>query len=361
MKTRVNRAFLPPFEEYCNEIKDLWDSHFITNMGQKHESLRTALEAYLQVPHVTLFSHGHSALESALRVFNFPEGSQVITTPFTFVSTTHAIQRTGLTPVFCDVLPSDGTLDPAKAEELITEKTVAILPVHVYGNVCDIASIEKLAAKYGLKVIYDAAHAFGVNYRGVPVVNYGDASVLSFHATKIFSTIEGGAVCYKDDSLKQLLDDDKNFGIRDTETTVSAGGNAKMNEFQAAMGLCNLRYIDRQIEERSRLASMYRQLLPDYLEFFEKRKDSTDNFAYMPVLFPNQKMRDKATLLLSQKGIETRKYFFPLTSSVSCYSHLQQNTSVAKDLSERVLCLPLYNGLQDSVVELICKTLQGMK
>ncbi|MBQ7222334.1 MAG: DegT/DnrJ/EryC1/StrS family aminotransferase [Bacteroidales bacterium] len=358
MKTTVNRASLPPFEEYCNEIKDLWDSHFITNMGQKHEKLQSALESYLGVPHVTLFSHGHLALESILRVFNFPEGGEVITSPFTFVSTTHAIYRVGLTPVFCDVLQEDGTLDPAGIEELITDKTVAILPVHVYGNVCDIEGIERIAEKHRLKIIYDAAHAFGVKYRGLPVVNYGDASILSFHATKIFSTIEGGAVCYRDDRLQQLLNDDKNFGIRDTETVVSAGGNGKMNEFQAAMGLCNLRHIDSLIEERRILADRYKQRLPSYIQFFKKRENTTENYAYMPVLFPTRQMRDKAFCVLSAEGIETRKYFYPLTSYVPCYQALPQNTPVAEDLSERVLCLPLYNGFSNVSIDLIINILQ---
>ena len=203
----VTRSSMPTFEEYCDEIKDLWDTRWLTNMGAKHKQLQAELEKYLGVPHVTLYTNGHLALENAIAALNLPEGGEAITTPFTFASTTHAIVRNGLVPVFCDVNNRDYTMDVTKLERLITDKTVAIVPVHVYGNLCDVETIEMIAKKYGLKVIYDAAHAFGVRYKGVSSACFGDASMFSFHATKVFHTIEGGAVCYKNDSWVQLLND----------------------------------------------------------------------------------------------------------------------------------------------------------
>ena len=242
-KIFVTRTSLPPFEEYCAEIRELWDSALITNMGVKHQQLQKELEVLLQGP-LTLFANGHLALEGMLEAMDLPRGGEVITSPFTFVSTTHALVRKGLVPVFCDVLEEDGTLDPEKAEALITERTVAILPIHVYGHPCQVEKLEELSRRHGLKLLYDAAHAFDVQYKDVPLVRYGDASILSFHATKVFSTIEGGAVCYSDKALRQRLEDLTNFGIRDYESCPQVGGNAKMNEFQAAMGLCNLRHVD---------------------------------------------------------------------------------------------------------------------
>ena len=238
-KVLVTRSSMPDFNEYCDEIKKLWDSHWLTNMGIEHQEFQIQLEKYLDCPNVILFTNGHLALENIISSMQFPKGGEVITTPFTFVSTTHAIARNGLIPVFCDVNPIDYTIDVNKLESLITDKTVAILPVHVYGNICDVDAIDKIAAKYNLKVIYDAAHAFAVKYKGVSVANYGDATMFSFHATKVFNTIEGGAACFKDKQLIETLNDLKNFGIRGPENVVYIGGNAKMSEFQAAMGICN--------------------------------------------------------------------------------------------------------------------------
>ena len=240
-KILVTRSSMPDFEEYCEEIRKLWDSHWLTNMGVEHKQFQADLEAYLDCPHVILYTNGHLALESVIAAMQFPKGSEVITTPFTFVSTTHAISRNGLIPIFCDVNPMDYTIDVDLIESLITDKTVAIVPVHVYGNICDVESIDLIARKHNLKVIYDAAHAFAVKYKGVSVANFGDASMFSFHATKVFNTIEGGAVCFQDDGLVSIMNDMKNFGIRGPEQVVFIGGNAKMSEFQAAMGICNLR------------------------------------------------------------------------------------------------------------------------
>ena len=242
-KILVTRSSIPSLEEYVEEIKELWDSHWLTNMGIKHQMLQKQLEEFLGVKHVVLFTNGHLALEGILEAYDFPKGSEVITTPFTFASTTHAIVRKGLIPVFCDINNENYTIDFNKIESLINSKTVSIMPVHVYGNMCDTEAIKKIADKYRLKVIYDAAHAFAVKYNGKSSASFGDASMFSFHATKVFNTIEGGAICTDDDSLVQKLNDTKNFGIRGTEECVYNGGNAKMNEFQAAMGICNLRHL----------------------------------------------------------------------------------------------------------------------
>ena len=213
----VTQSSMPSFAEYCEEIKKLWDSHWLTNMGVEHQELQRQLEIYLGCPHVVLYTNGHLALENIIAAMQFPKGSEVITTPFTFASTTHAIVRSGLIPVFCDVREDDYTMDADKIEALITEKTVAIVPVHVYGNLCDVERIAAIAARHHLKVIYDAAHAFAVKYKGVSSANFGDASMFSFHATKVFNTIEGGAVCFRDDKLVEPLNDMKNFGIHGQE------------------------------------------------------------------------------------------------------------------------------------------------
>ena len=240
-RINVTRSSMPPFEEYCEEIRSIWESRWLTNMGEKHEALTQALREKLEVPGISLFTNGHLALEATLRALDLR--GEVITTPFTFASTTHAIARCGLKPVFCDVREGDYTIDPAKIEALITRDTCAILPVHVYGNICDDAAIEAVARAHGLKVIYDAAHAFGERVNGVSVARLGDASMFSFHATKVFHTIEGGAVAYRDEALTTPLQMQKNYGITSPETVEVCGGNSKMSEFQAAMGLCNLRWM----------------------------------------------------------------------------------------------------------------------
>ena len=223
----VTRSSMPNFEEYADEIKELWDTHWLTNMGVKHKQFQYEIEKMLEVKHVSLYTNGHLALENAIAAMDFPKGSEVITTPFTFASTTHAIVRNGLVPVFCDIKSDDFTIDTTKIEALITEKTVAIIPVHVYGNICNVEEIDRIAQKFNLKVIYDAAHAFGVTYKGKNVACFGDASMFSFHATKVFNTIEGGAVCFKDDNLVVKLNDLKNFGIHGSESVEFIGGNAK--------------------------------------------------------------------------------------------------------------------------------------
>ncbi|MBQ3417889.1 MAG: DegT/DnrJ/EryC1/StrS family aminotransferase [Ruminococcus sp.] len=360
----VTQSSLPPFEEYCDEIKQLWSSHWLTNMGEKHKLLQNQLEQYLKVKHVTLYTNGHLALEGALSVLDLKKGGEVITTPFTFASTTHAIVRSGFVPVFCDIKEADYTIDPEKIESLINENTVAILPVHVYGNLCDVDAIEKIAQKYHLKVLYDAAHAFGVQKNGVGVAGFGDMSMFSFHATKVFNTIEGGAVCFNDDQYIQVMNDMKNFGIRGTESCRYVGGNAKMNEFQASMGICNLRYIDQWIIQRKRVLDRYMDRLSGIkgIKLNTPRKDLKPNYAYFPVVFDGyQYTRDEITEKLQTLNIRARKYFYPLTCDFECYQdrffYRDNSIPVARHIAERVLTLPIYPELEDSVIDLICDTI----
>ena len=358
----VTRSSMPDYEEYCEEIKKLWDSHWLTNMGVEHKQLQADLEAYLNCPHVVLYTNGHLALENVIAAMQFPSGGEVITTPFTFVSTTHAISRNGLVPVFCDVNPADYTIDVDKIEALITEKTVAIVPVHVYGNMCDVERIAEIAKKHNLKVIYDAAHAFAVKYKGISSANFGDASMFSFHATKVFNTIEGGAVCFRDDSLVPIMNDMKNFGIRGPERIVFIGGNAKMNEFQAAMGICNLRHLDNEIRKRKLVAERYWEYLDGVsgIKLCEPQKNVETNYAYFPVVFDGfGATRDEIFEKLGEHGITARKYFYPITNSVEAYADLStagaEKTPVAAFLADRVLTLPIYADLALKDVDRICE------
>lgn len=330
-------------------------------MGVKHKQLQAQLEEYLSVPHVTLYTNGHLALENVIAAMNLPAGGEVITTPFTFASTTHAIVRNGLVPVFCDVNDVDYTMDVAKLEALITPKTCAIVPVHVYGNICDVNTIQAIADKHGLKVIYDAAHAFGVTYNGVGIGNFGHASMFSFHATKVFNTIEGGAVTFREDALEDVLYDMKNFGIRGPERVVFVGGNAKMNEFQAAMGICNLRHVDDEIQKRKAVVERYRKRLSGVpgVRLCREQQGVKHNYAYFPVVFDGYKYdRDQVYDLLKKENIVARKYFYPLTNGFECYSNLptagEEKTPVAKHIADRVLTLPLYADLALEDVDRIC-------
>ena len=360
----VTRSSMPTYEEYCEEIKELWESHWLTNMGVKHKKLQVELEKYLNVPHVALYTNGHLALENAIAGLNLPEGGEVITTPFTFASTTHAIVRNGLVPIFCDINEDDYTMDVSKIEGLITDQTVAIVPVHVYGNMCNVESIEEIAQKYGLKVIYDAAHAFGVKYKGISSACFGDAAMFSFHATKVFNTIEGGAVCFKEDAWVQLLNDQKNFGIHGPESVAYVGGNAKMNEFQAAMGICNLRHIDEEIQKRKKIVQQYRKRLSNVegIKLSTVQKDVESNYAYFPIVFDGYKYtRNEVFNKLEKSGIGARKYFYPLTNSFECYRNYPtagaEKTPVAQHIALRVLTLPLYADLNKEDVDQICKVI----
>lgn len=354
---QVTRSSMPDFQEYIAEIRDLWDSHWLTNMGGKHEQLETALARYLNTPNITLFANGHLALESVIEAFELT--GEVITTPFTFASTTHAIVRNGLEPVFCDINPDDYTMDTDKLESLITEKTCAIIPVHVYGNICNVNEIERIARKYKLKLIYDAAHAFGVTVDGLSIANFGDASIFSFHATKVYNTIEGGAVTFKDEKLIKRLNDIKNFGIVGPESVEYAGSNAKMNEFQAAMGICNLRHVEGEISKRKAVAERYTDRLSGFngIKLCQVQPGVKSNYGYFPVVFEGEKLnRDEMYQKLKAKGIYCRKYFYPLTNCYECYQGRfdVNKTPVAKDISERVLALPLYPDLSFNDVDRIC-------
>lgn len=356
-KILVTRSSMPPIEEYIEEIKSLWDSHWLTNMGEKHCRLEKALANYLDTDNITLFTNGHLALENIIAAFDM--SGEVITTPFTFVSTTHAIVRNGLTPVFCDISPEDCTIDVSKIEALITDKTCAIVPVHVYGNICGIEAIDRIAKEHGLKVIYDAAHAFGVRKNGVSVANFGDASMFSFHATKVFNTIEGGAVTFKDLTLAKRLNDQKNFGMSGSDTVDFIGGNAKMNEFQAAMGLCNLRHLEQNIADRKRVVGKYLECLSniDSIIIPRQGKDITPNYAYFPIIFDGYKYsRDEVFEKLACENIFARKYFYPLVTDFACYNKKYDSsmTPVAKHIAECVLTLPLYPDLALDDVERIC-------
>ena len=365
-KINVTRSSMPLYEEYCEEIKELWESRWLTNMGAKHRQLQADLEKYLNVPHVSLYTNGHLALEGILQAMDFPKGSEVITTPFTFASTTHAIVRSGYVPVFCDVNDVDYTIDVTKIESLITDKTVAIVPVHVYGNICDTEAIDAIAKKHNLKVIYDAAHAFGVVKNGVSAANFGDASMFSFHATKVFNTIEGGAVTFADDSLVQLLNDIRNFGICGPESVRYVGGNAKMNEFQATMGICNLRHLDGEIEKRKAAVEQYRKRLSgiEGIKICPEQEGVQSNYAYFPVVFDGYKYtRDDVFAKLAEDNIIARKYFFPLTNSFECYEDYPtagtEKTPVAAYIADRVLTLPLYADLTIEDIDRICDIIIG--
>ena len=361
MQINVTRSSMPPFEEYCEEIKELWDSHWLTNMGVKHQQLEAQLREYLDVPYVTLYTNGHLALENIIAAMDLPAGGEVITTPFTFASTTHAIVRNGLIPVFCDINDVDYTLDVTKIEALITEKTCAIVPVHVYGNICDVDAIQTIAQKHGLKVIYDAAHAFGVTYRGEGIGNFGDASMFSFHATKVFNTIEGGAVTFAEPELEKVLYGMKNFGFFGPENILYAGGNAKMSEFQAAMGICNLRHVEAEIEKRRQVVERYNARLSGVpgIKLCMPQQQVKCNYSYYPVVFDGYKYdRDEVFARLQMQDIVARKYFYPLSNSFRCYDDLPtagaEKTPVAQYIADRVLTLPLYADLELEAVDRIC-------
>jgi len=359
---QVTKSTLPSLEEYIDEIKDLWESHWVTNSGDKYIKLVSKLKKHLKTENISLYTNGHLALEYSIKTFDIT--GEVITTPFTFASTTHAIVRNGVKPVFCDINPGDYTIDVEKIESLITEKTSAIIPVHVYGNVCDVEAIDKIAKKYNLKVIYDAAHAFGVEVDGKGIGSFGDASMFSFHATKVFNTIEGGALTYNDSKLNAKLESLKNFGIVDSETISYIGGNAKMNEFQAAMGICNLRNINSHIDKRKSIVERYKSHLSDIegIQLLPKQKMVKSNYAYFPVLFNDFKLtRNEVATLLEKHNIHARKYFYPLTSRLDCYSGLYEEypTPVAKYVSEHILTLPLYPELTFDDVDRICAIIKG--
>ncbi|MCM1119895.1 MAG: DegT/DnrJ/EryC1/StrS family aminotransferase [bacterium] len=363
-KILVTKSSMPPYEEYINAIKPLWNTHWLTNMGVYHKELEQQLKEYLDVPELSLMVNGHMALEMAIQMMDFPKGAEVITTPFTFISTTHAIVRNGLKPVFCDVKLCDGTIDETQLEDLITEHTVAFVPVHVYGNVCNIEEINRIACKYNLKVIYDAAHAFGVKYKGKGIGSYGHASVFSFHATKVFNTIEGGAVTFKDSRYYEKLYDLKNFGIRGEELVVGVGANAKMNEFCAIMGLCNLKHIDDVLKHRKERYEFYvRKLLKIRgIELVAQEENEAKNYAYLPVRITSDfpMSRDEVYDMYVEHDIFARKYFYPLTADQACFRNKYKlaELPVARQLGKEILTLPLWDDIEFEQIEYIINLLE---
>ncbi len=360
----VTKSTLPPMEEYVEMLKPVWDSAWLTNMGENHRKLEEELTGFLDVKELVLFANGHLGLEMLIQGMELC--GEVITTPFSFVSTTHAIVRNNLKPVFCDIRESDYTMDPAKIESLITDKTTAILPVHVYGNLCDVEEIDRIARKHNLKVIYDAAHTFGETYKGIGVGNFGDASMFSFHATKVYNTIEGGAVTTSNRTLRRHLDYLKNFGIADQETTLYVGGNAKMNEFQAVMGLCNLRHVEENREKREALTRYYKEKLSIVpgIVMNDYREDIRYNYAYMPVRILEEKSgftRDDLFAALCKRNIIARKYFYPCINELDCYKrdYDANLTPIARKVSRQVITLPIYPDLEreviDEIADVMCR------
>lgn len=356
-KVSVTSPSMPPFDEFVEEIRDLWHSRWLTHNGPKHNLLMERLQSYLNVQNVCLFANGHLALEMAFEALGLT--GEVITTPFTFASTTHAIVRRGLVPRFCDIDPYTFNMDPDKIEALITEKTTAIVPVHVYGTPCDVQRIGEIAERYGLKVIYDAAHAFGVSINGKGIGSFGDMTMFSFHATKVFHTVEGGALSYSNAALTPRLAQLKQFGLVGTEDAVAVGTNAKMTEINAAMGLCNLNHIDEQIEKRHIIAKRYMEHLKglEGIRILHPNENVRHNWAYFPVIFENYR-KDRKMIIeqLNVNGIFPRKYFYPLTSDFVCYNEFfdKTDTPIARYAADRVLALPMYADLSIEDVDKIC-------
>lgn len=362
MNPRINvtKSSMPSFDEYIEEIRSIWETRWLTNMGAKHNQLEDELRNYLGVDHISLMVNGHLALELGLQALKLK--GEVITTPFTFASTTHAIVRNNLMPVFCDINPEDYTIDVSKIERLITDKTSAIMPVHVYGNICNVEEIDRIAKKYGLKVIYDAAHAFGESYKENGVLNYGDMSMLSFHATKVFHTIEGGAICYHEPEYKTEIFKLRDFGIKNEEIVDGVGANAKMNEFAAAMGICNLRHIDEEIRKRERVVMQYREQLSGLpgVKLNPVNPQVKSNYAYFPVVIDESQSgytRNEMCEYLKSKNIFARKYFYPLTNDFECFHNIFDinATPIALHISKRVMTLPLYADLSEDDVSRICQ------
>ena len=354
----VTRSSMPDFEEYVNEIKDIWQSHWLTNMGVKHQQLQKDLIDYMGVEKLDLVVNGHLSLELSLQALNLQ--GEVITTPFTFASTTHAIVRNRLKPVFCDIDPVTYCMDVTKIEALINDRTCAIMPVHVYGKPCDTKAIQDIADKYGLKVIYDAAHAFGVEVNGESILNAGDMSTLSFHATKVYNTIEGGAMIMHDAKTKKRIDYLKNFGFAGETEVVGPGINSKMDEMRSAYGLLNLKQVDAAIEARHQVAIKYRKALRNVegITFFDDMPGVRNNYSYFPIFIDAQKYgmtRDELYAKMKSQNVLGRRYFYPLISEFSTYRGLESadpaNLPNAHKMADSVICLPMHHALSDEDIQ----------
>lgn len=370
MPIYVTQSSMPRIEDYIEEIKPIFENRILTNMGPVYKKFQAQLISYLNVPELSLFVNGHMALEMAIHALGLKEkgeklgGGEVITTPFTFVSTTHAIVRNNLKPVFCDIKKDDYCIDADKIEALITDKTVAIIPVHVYGNICDVNKIENIAERHGLKVIYDGAHAFGEKYKGIGIGNFGDATMFSFHATKVFNSVEGGAVAFQDKSHGVPLHELKNFGIHGPEEVLAIGGNAKLDEFRAAMGICNLKRMEECVNARRLVHDQYFKNLSDIdgIILCKPQEGIESNYAYFPVYFDESrfgKNRDQVYAELKEHDIYARKYFYPAINELKCYSNfMNQETPIAHDVSKNILTLPIYEGLSLEDVDRICEIIR---
>ena len=360
----VTSPLLPNLDEFTESLKEIWESKWITNNGQFHQKLEAALAEYLKVPYVSLFTNGTLPLLTALQALRIT--GEVITTPYSFVATTHALWWNGIKPVFVDIDPSTGNIDPQKIEAAITPRTTAILPVHVYGKPCDTEVIQAIADKYGLKVIYDAAHAFGVEVNGESLLNAGDMSTLSFHATKVFNTIEGGAMVMHDEKTKQRIDYLKNFGFANEVEVVGPGINSKMDEIRSAYGLLNLKQVDAAIAARQKVAVAYRKALRnvDGISFWDDMPGVRHNYSYFPIFVDAKKYgmtRDELYIKMKDQGVWGRRYFYPLISEFSTYRGLEsscpENLPNAHMMADTVICLPMHHALSDLDVTRIIKTL----
>lgn len=360
----VTSPLMPPLEEFTPYLEDIWKRKWLTNNGHYHQELEKALCEYLKVPYISLFTNGTLPLICALQAMRIT--GEVITTPYSFVATTHALWWNGIKPVFVDIDPATGNIDPDKIEAAITPKTTAIMPVHVYGQPCDIKRIQDIADTYGLKIIYDAAHAFGVEKEGESIINAGDMATLSFHATKVYSTIEGGALICHDEQTKQRIDYIKNFGFANETTVVAPGINGKMDEVRAAYGLLSLKYVDQAIEKRCWVAKQYRETLSNVkgIRWFEDKPNVKHNYSYFPIFVDEREYgmsRDDLYEKMKAVGVFGRRYFYPLISTFSTYRGLESaskmNLFEAYKMAEEVICLPMHHSLNENDIERVIKSI----
>jgi dTDP-4-amino-4,6-dideoxygalactose transaminase len=364
----VTRPTMPSLAQYTELLEGIWERRWLTNDGELHRRLERELSSYLDAEHLSLFNNGATALLVMLQALRI-NGGEVITTPFTFPATAHVLYWNRVKPVFCDVDPRTLNIDPARVEELVGPETRAILGVHVYGNPCDVEALDSIAQRHGLHVVYDAAHAFGVRLHGRPVLHWGDMSMLSFHATKVYSTIEGGALVSRSDVVRRRVNSLKNFGIADEETIIGPGINGKMNEFQAAFGLLQLRTVDQEIARRGEVARTYRRELAGVpgLRLIDDVPGTTPNHSYFPVLVDREAFgmsRDDLHLALKLFNVTARKYFYPLVSRAPCYSALPsadpRHLPVATRAASEVLCLPIYGSLDPAAAEAIARIVREL-
>jgi len=357
----VTQPSLPPLNEFTEFLKQIWDNKILTNNGPFHQQFEKALADYLGVKYISLFSNGTLALITALQALRIT--GEVITTPFSFVATTHSLWWNNIKPVFADIDPVYFNLDPEKVEAAITPQTTAIMPVHVYGNPCNLEAFQQISDTYGLKLIYDAAHAFNVKINGNSILNYGDLSILSFHATKVFNTIEGGAIICPDEKTKKRIDYLKNFGFAGETTVIAPGINAKMNELQSAYGLLQLKYVNGCIDKRKKIATIYREQLKGVngISYLEDIEGVDHAYSYFPILVDASlygKTRDELYEELKRNNIFGRRYFYPLISQFPTYRGLpssrKENLQVAEEIADQVICLPIYSELSTREADIIC-------